>query len=215
MNSEREIKDQVSQLLRSGQRGQAKLLLQSKLGISDDEAEKLVRALEQENPAQHVVIPGLTRGVNTISQTGGCVALFLRGFGLFFTLITLACYAFAVIMYFYYNNFVSEEATVTGTVIDFEVNAEGGSAPMVEYDWNGETKVYKSAMYSTPPDYAPGDSVTLYVNPENPDEAIINSFAERYLFSVIFAGVGTFFLFFAIAMFVIARKLRTGFDKSR
>lgn len=214
MNAEREIKDQVSQLLRSGQRGQAKLLLQSKLGISEEEAEKLVRALEQENPAQHMIIPSLTRGVNTINQTGGCVALFLRGFGLFFTLITLACYAFAVIMYFYYNHFISEEATVTGMVIDLEINSEGASAPIVEYDWNGETKLYKSAMHAAPPDYAPGDSVTLYVNPENPDEAIIDSFTERYLFSVIFAGVGTFFLFFAIAMFVIARKLRTGFDKS-
>lgn len=211
---QQEIRDNVTQLIRSGHRDRAKSWLMGTLHVSEDEAEKLVKAIELENPYQNIIPAHAIDRANAFVSTSGCITLVLRGIGVFFALITLSMYAFAVIIYFVYNHFAPDAVSVYGTVIELRENEEGSLAPVIEYSWNDEAKQYESTSYSRPAAYDVGETLTLLVNPENPDEAIIDTFNERYLVSVIFGSVGTLFLIFTVILFAVARKIKPGFEKS-
>ena len=203
------IKEKVSQLLREGNRNEALVYLQNELKISHENAERLIHALEKENPGELVIKPMITkRAADFKISSGGCVALVLKGVMVFFGLITLTLFGFSILVYFYYESLTKDAVTVQGTVIEFRYNDEGLSAPVIEYEWNGETRQYVSVMYSNPPDYQLNEQVTLFINPENPDEILIDSFSERYLISIILAGVGTLFLVFTLILHFVTKKMK-------
>ncbi|MBX2962756.1 MAG: DUF3592 domain-containing protein [Cyclobacteriaceae bacterium] len=209
MSINQEVKQQVIALLQRGQRVRAKELLQDKFQVASDDAEKLVQAIELEHPRAKTVPPHIAEQMTLVkSQAGGCIVLGLRTLMVFFFIFTFAFYAIAIGLLVYFNNYIGNPESITGTVVSVKENDSGSQAPVVEYTWNNEVKRYESTMYSSPPDYSVGDQVALLVNPENPDEAVIDSFTERYMLSTVFGGVGTFFLIFSIGLLVISRKIK-------
>ena len=209
MSINQEVKQQVIALVRSGQHDQAKTLLMEKFQIASTDAEKLIQAVELENPVAQGVPPHIEEKIKLVSgQAGGCIVLGLRALMVFFLIFTFAFYAIAVGLLIYYNSYTGTAEQLTGTVTSFTENDEGSLAPVVEYTRNNEAKTYTSTMYSSPPDYQVGDQVTLLVNPEKPDEVIIDSFTERYMISTVFGAVGTFFLIFSLGLLVVSRKIK-------
>jgi len=82
----------------------------------------------------------------------------------------------------------------TGEVI--AVNAETGSKgstmyrPTVQFPTDRGPVTITGLVASNPPAYRVGESVRVYYNRADPSAAIIDSFVERLLISVVFGGVG-------------------------
>ncbi|MBX2966242.1 MAG: DUF3592 domain-containing protein [Cyclobacteriaceae bacterium] len=212
MSIQQEIRQQVTALIRSGQRAEAKALLKTKFQVSEEQAEQLVLTIEKEKPVANVIVPQLGKRVS--QGTGGCVPLILKGLMIFFFLITFIFAAFAIGIYFYENRFAGEGIAVEGIVISLTENDTGSLAPLIEYAWQDTLRQHQSNFYTSPPDYEVGQQVPLLLNPENPEEVIIDSFSDRYLISIVFGGIACFFLVFALTLGYVARKMKRSFEKS-
>jgi len=80
-------------------------------------------------------------------------------------------------------------------------------APVVEFrDADGLRHVFVSSVSSNPPQYATGEAVDVIYAANSPDEAIIDGFVDRFLFPLIFGGLGT--VFAAIGFGLLFARLR-------
>lgn len=76
-------------------------------------------------------------------------------------------------------------------------------APTVKYEVNGQIYEFTSKIQQEP-GIKPGTEVDVYYLPENPEKAIINTFAQRgTVFTVIGSIIGIFALFSGILPIVI------------
>lgn len=65
-----------------------------------------------------------------------------------------------------------------------------GSKPVVAYLVGGKRYETEGTVGSSPPAWKVGEKATVYYNPDDPTEAQISGFVERWLFPVIFGGIG-------------------------
>ena len=65
-----------------------------------------------------------------------------------------------------------------------------GSKPVVAYVVNGKRFEIVGSISSSPPAWKVGEKATVYYNPDDPTDAQISGFVERWLFPVIFGGIG-------------------------
>lgn len=66
--------------------------------------------------------------------------------------------------------------------------------PVVRFEADGNVIELKGKIGRSPPAYSVNDKVTVYYIPGNPQHAIIDSLAERYLLASVLYGFGAFFL---------------------
>ena len=92
---------------------------------------------------------------------------------------------------------------VQGTVI--EMVGGDQQSPIVEYSVDGKRFTHRSSLSTSPPAYFVGEKVSLLYRPDNPARAQINSFIDRWLFSVIFTGGG---IMVVVSSFVVPRIIR-------
>ncbi len=85
----------------------------------------------------------------------------------------------------------------------FNKNVSGShlpdKAPTVKFEVDGTTYESTSSIEQTP-GFVPGTVVELYYNPQNPEEAIINSFVQK---GVIFKVLGWVFMSISITILII------------
>lgn len=85
-----------------------------------------------------------------------------------------------------------------GIVVDI-VGARGyrgriAYQPIVSFtDHTGQQRYFTSQVSSNPPAYEKGESVAVLYDPARPDKAMIDSFIDRHLGSLIFGVMGTIF----------------------
>jgi len=84
---------------------------------------------------------------------------------------------------------VRHGAKVDGSVVGLYSNGSG-MAPVFEYEWDGEILRSRSQISSRPASYQIGESVEIFVNPTNPEQALVNDFLHRWLLVMIFALLG-------------------------
>lgn len=82
-----------------------------------------------------------------------------------------------------------------GTVVDLQSsrNSDGDMTykPVVEFsDRNGTRFQFVERIASSPPSFSRGEKVDLIYDPEDPENAMIDSFTTRYLFPLVFGGFG-------------------------
>ncbi len=65
-----------------------------------------------------------------------------------------------------------------------------GSKPVVAYVVSGKQYETVGTISSSPPAWKVGEKATVYYNPDDPTDAQISGFVERWLFPVIFGGIG-------------------------
>ena len=109
---------------------------------------------------------------------------FLRLFRIMFAIFAVIGLGFAA----YSIAFSIGAKEVPGTVIQMV----GGNqkSPIVEYNVGGKRFTHRSSLSSSPPRYFVGEKVSVLYRPDNPKRAQINSFTDRWLFSVMFTCGG-------------------------
>ena len=79
----------------------------------------------------------------------------------------------------------------TGRVINLQSNRKGSKAPIIEYsDATGHAHFYYHNVYSKPSAYDLGESVEIYFNPANPEDATMGGISAV---TVIFGFLGFVF----------------------
>jgi phosphatidylglycerophosphatase A len=80
-------------------------------------------------------------------------------------------------------------------------NQKSGSAPVIEYEWDGKKWLYASKTYSTPPAYSVNEQIPIYLNRvKNPGEIIIDTFLGRWFLIALFGFLGL--MFFCIPLLI-------------
>lgn len=83
-----------------------------------------------------------------------------------------------------------------------------GSSPVVRYTVAEKPFEIESSISTSPPAYRIGEKVVVLYPRDNPASGRIDSFAERWLFAVIFGGVGLLLLMIAIIVWFAMRPRR-------
>lgn len=134
--------------------------------------------------------------VNTAGRVADGAARVGRGLlGGFFLLVGIGMFIWSV---FWFSNRISnlENYVLTpGTVVELEKSSDpdGGYvySPIVSFkDGNGVEHIYNSGHASDPPDYEVGETVELYYNSTDPEDAFLNSFFEKWIIGIALVIVG-------------------------
>ena len=109
------------------------------------------------------------------------------------------------------RRFAAAGTHAQGTVIDMvgsrDSDGDYSYKPMVEFrDADGQRHVFTSNVSSSPPQHAAGETVQVIYAPATPDEAVIDSFLDRFLLPLILGGLGT--VFAAIGFSLLLARLR-------
>jgi hypothetical protein len=129
-----------------------------------DEAARRIRASVAKPPLSVLLVS------RVFIIIGGCFALIGVGFA-----------AYSVV-------FASGAERVEGTVT--EMVGGNRKAPVVEYQVDGKSYVFRDSISTAPPAYDVGDKVVILYRPDDPRRAQIDSFVGRWLFAVIFTSLG-------------------------
>ncbi|QOI98314.1 MAG: DUF3592 domain-containing protein [Flammeovirgaceae bacterium] len=199
-----EYENEVRLLLKQNKRFEAVRYLQNTLNVSNTDADRLVQAVENEIALEKQQV------LNPAAETAkGCGSMVIKvisfGFGFFgvvFILIGIGAYLL-------FNYIEADAVEVQGHVVDLRPSPNGGDgfAPVIEYEWNGQTKTHQSEVYSSPPDFETGQMVPVYVNPSNPDIVTIIYEETGWIFISVFGGIGAVFIVIAIVLFRFGKKM--------
>jgi Protein of unknown function (DUF3592) len=188
-----ETKLKVVDLLQQGRKIDAVKYVREKEKLHLKEAAELVQEIELEFFPDR---KGSQAKSFNMSDPGLIAGSIFMGLGAIFLLIT------GLIFWFDYKK-TNESTIVMGTVTSLDYSSEGTAAPVIRYRFNGEKKIIQGTVWSNPPSYDVGEEVEILINNNNPAEATINGFFERYFtilifgfFAVIFGGIGGLVFYF-------------------
>ncbi|MCW5911212.1 MAG: DUF3592 domain-containing protein [Cyclobacteriaceae bacterium] len=167
------MRARVEDLLRSNNKIQAIKMVMDEYRISLRQAKRLVDTVASR---QGFALP---------QDAPGIVFFVLAAVGTIFILLSMYWLGADYI-------FTSKAETVTGTVVDLSYGRGSGNtaAPVVSYTWQGKEMIFEGSTYSNPPAVEIGEQVELFVNPDNPNDVLINLVSERYILIFIFGFIG-------------------------
>lgn len=173
-------REKVRSMVRAGKQLQAIKYLRDKYQLSLGQAKELVDTATNES--------GVKPAFTFIVQ--GVIAYYIfAGIGTVFLVV-------AAYLYWQDYKITHDSIVVSGKVVELQygsVDRESGAKPVVSYQWKGQSKLYYGSIYSNPPAVEVGDKVDLIVSRNNPDQATLNIFSERYLFMIVFGFLGLIF----------------------
>lgn len=121
----------------------------------------------------------------------------------------VAIYAFVS-----HRNFMASATKAEGRVINLQANRKGSKAPIVEYaDATGAAHFYYHNVYTTPSAYDLGETVEIYFDPSNPEDATMGGFS---VLTVVFGFLGFIFTLISvicIRVFGVFRNQRAAFHQ--
>jgi len=91
--------------------------------------------------------------------------------------------------------FAADAARTVGVVVDHVVMEDDGSesfAAVFRYQVGGEVHTHQSHVFSDPPTVARGERRGVLYDPDDPEDARLDVFWERYLLAVVFGILGLF-----------------------
>jgi ribosomal protein L7/L12 len=185
-------KSNVIQMIADDQKLEAVKYVRAQTDLGLAEAKLIVDEIESELPA--LIKPHKTKPSASLS-------IFILVFGA----IAMLLFGFAAIIFYNQYQSIATSDMVKARVIDFRYS-KGAAAAIVSYEWHGETKKYYSNGYSNPPANELGEEVELFVNRNDPTDAMINSFTDRWLGITILSGMGLVFGFFATLFFFMNKR---------
>ena len=193
-----EQQEHAEELIRMGEKLQAVRFFQDTLGITADQALVLAEKLEQEIESSPLLDEfnalqeeaSRKPGIN-VGRLVGTIFMSLGG-------IMLAVVAYLIVSNY---NFAQRAIPIKGKVIKFDsyisTDDEGRSTtmfrPTFEYTYAGKTNTYPSSTSSSSPGYEINDMVDVLVDPDEPEEILIDSFWERWFLPVLLGVMGTMF----------------------
>ncbi|MDL5049476.1 DUF3592 domain-containing protein [Oscillatoria amoena NRMC-F 0135] len=202
MNINPQYEIEIRSLLRQNKDAEAARYIQNVLNVSNTDAERLVQAVKNEIAQENQEALR-----NAANQTKGCGSMLLRIMSFGFGFFGIGFILLGIGSYFLFNYIETGAVEVQGRVIDLRENENGGLAPVIEYEWADKNRTLYSEAYSSPPDYEIGQTVSVWINPENPDNATIMYEEIGWIFIATFGGIGLFFLVVAIVLSRIRKKI--------
>ena len=160
--------NKIKVLIYENKKEEAEAVLVAEAGLSESEAKRYLSRLET----------SLEKDEPKSNKTAAFVVL---GIG-------ILMWAIAIYFYIDKNRQLSNSYLTTGVVVDFIMN--DGLAPIISYEVEGTQYRYVSSVYSSPPAYEFNESVEIYLDNDDPNKVIINSFANKWLVVTIFASFG-------------------------
>ena len=113
-----------------------------------------------------------------------------------FLLIGIGFLGAAIYNFVSHKKFMESSTKVSGRVINLSSNRKGGKAPIVEYsDATGKAHFYYHNVYTQPSAYDLGETVEIYYNPANPDDATMGGFS---VLSITFGFIGLIFTLISV-----------------
>lgn len=189
------LKTEVRDLLKARRQSEALRRVRDQLKIGTTEALMLVGEVARSQD------PG-TASLNPM----GCVRVVAKGVAIFLMVVSLLFLAIAFVIYFAQERSIANSQRVAGVVIQMKTMEGGASAPVVEFEWKGGTRTYESTYYSDPPDYHQGQRLSLFVNPDDPEDITLDTFADRWALIVGLSVPGAFFLLISIVVLYFTRR---------
>ncbi len=203
-----EQKEHAIELIEMGNTLEAVRFFQQVLSIDAEQALALAEKLESEIEDGPEIDPQVEQKPEAHRQAGvnvgKIVGNLFMGIGL--TMIGIAAY-----LVYSHQQFEKRALVVTGTVVAYHshISYDDNSsttmyAPEFEYLVKGKTYNYVTSSSSSFKSYALGDEVEVMVDPDNPEEVLVNTFMEKWFLPVLLGGMG---LVFAGMGYVVARIL--------
>ncbi len=176
-------KQEVRQLLIEGRKIEAIKYIRENFGLDLRQSKTLVEHIEQD--IEPWEFKRASRSGPKKPLRAGCAS---KGIGLVFGGIGMIMLGIAFYIYSSQSNQISRSELVMGTVVS------NPSQPTIEYQYNGEVYQYYSSVQSNPPSYVMDEKVEVYVDTDNPNNAIINTITERWFAILILGIIGVVFV---------------------
>lgn len=189
------LKVEVAGLLKSGRKLEAVQHVRSHLQVGMREALVIVEEVASD------VTPGYVS-----YNPAGCLKTVIKGIGYFVMVVALMSLATALIIFLVQKNSISTSDRVNGVVNELRFLDSGESAPVVIFEWKGKKRLYESTNYTNPDEYAVGEEVPLFVNREDPDNIILDTFSGRWSLIVGFGVIGFGLMLIAIVFLYFGRR---------
>jgi len=190
-----DLKVEVQRLLHDRKKLEAVkyVRLQTQAGLK--EALVLVEEVEREsNP-----------NAKSLSAGGGCLKTGVNGIAILFAGVALLLFIITGIVYYRDAQLINKSVKINGRVVEL-VSNKGTYAPVIAYTLNGKDHRYESTAYTKPSAYEMDEVVPMFVNPNKPDELVLDTFTDRWLAISIVGGIGLFFTFFAVIFRISSRR---------
>lgn len=180
-------KNEVKRLLSEGRKIEAIKYLRSEFSLDLKKAKSLADHIEDEMVPSEFKKPSLRSSRSQGKNTGKLIR------GIFFV-IGLIFLSIALINFLDNQDQIAGSEQVIGKVID------SPSQPTIEYIYNDTSYYYYSSVSSSPPSYYLGEEVEVFVNPNSPENAIINTITERWFLIIFMGGMGSVFALVGFAV---------------
>ncbi len=196
-----EQKEKAVSLIHMGEKLEAVRYLQETLNIDAEQALRLTEKLEEEDEKSETsdLRHRFEKAKQEMSSSKGTNVG--RTVGLIF--MSVGILMLATCFYLFYNStqFAKRAIPVMGRVVDYDsyysTNDDGGGStmytPIYEYTYYGNKKTFQSSVSSSSRDFDIGEEVEILVDPDDPDEIIVNTFWDRYFAVVILGFLGSLF----------------------
>ena len=167
----------VRKLLRQGEELKCMRYLEQEKGMSQEEALKAVEMVKTLEKVKSNPLAALNLFKSQKKRAGKTTRIFRY--------LSLALFIWAVVLLLYYAWFMYSSVKVEGVVSDVDIsystNEDGyttsSSFPIFSYEYEGEIYRYESNSSSS---LYTGDEVELYVNPDDPTDALPDTFSEVF-----------------------------------
>lgn len=207
-----EQKEHAIDLIEMGEKLEAVRYFQEVLAIDAEQALLLAEKLEQEIEPE-LDLQGLQQKGEEMKRSGAKVG---RLVGLIFMSIGMVMLAVAGYLIYAHQQFEKNAVTVKGTVVEFQSyisNNDNSSTtmytPVFEYEYKGKKYTYVSTSGSNVKEYEVGERIDILVDPENPDDVLVNSFMEKWFVSVLLGFMGTLFTGLGYVAYAVLGKKRS------
>jgi hypothetical protein len=190
------LQGEVAELLRAGRQTEALNRVRQQKNLSLREALiYIAEAVRQHHPS-------------SVGSTypGGCLRSVAKGVAIVIMIGSLLFIAGAVIIYFIQENAIGNSDRIEAVVTQMKALESGETAPVVEFEWNGKKRSYESTFYSSPPDHQEGEHMFVFVNRENPEKVVLDTFGDRWALIVGLAVPGASFLMISIVILYFTRR---------
>lgn len=192
-------KDEVKNLIRQGRNIEAVKYLRDNFGLSLKHAKYLTDNIAYE--IQDEIIRDFTGSAFSNRTFKGKSINVGRMVGGIFAFVGIIFLSITIYVFLKDKEFVEHSVKVQGVVVKYP------SKPLFEYEYKGEFYNYQATATSNPPSYYIGEEVQIFINPDHPQEALVDNFSERWLLATISGGmVLLFFTIGSISFFLLGKK---------
>lgn len=194
-----EIKEELSNLVFAGKKEEAIQLLQQKYGTSRTEAERLLGLAIKESITPGKFFSTVMKNVPERMGAGkGCKPIIYKFIAIIFGFIGIPPLLISIFIYFYYDEQIDHSILVMGTVVELRPYTEYGKptdyTPIIEYEVAGQAYTMEAPVYSDTPEFSIGERVELFVENDNPESVLINTFTQRWFMIILIGSVGGYLL---------------------